>query len=452
MNTNMKPYTFLLTTMLIALFSTGCESGAVLSHQESQLPEVAFQEEREVYEKAILESKLVKDQHEQGVERRKRESQELQKLLRKVQGRIESSEGDNLDKLYGQVRARFEQDLAFFQRLQEMLKLFPTREGDYPIQTNKMHLGLQKALDLTEDEFFDIIDSSPGVPQRFDFNNVPQMNIVGDRTHMFASGDGIVIKIFLATVYRVLSGKDKVSDLRDVFCQDWLDVSPWAHITPLPEGFDTTLIEDSSYFYNDKKQIPGVIIFHNGFAFGGHRCDKRDPDGKEFGPFDCSSWIASIIKSPAPFSTLHQYIDYHIRTDFSSFPAKAFSQEAKSNIVREWQADSFRSGIEESLTPIQLRDPQIDLQPGCIHGERVLPFFDVTENMSVFPKGSGGHTSLFLGMLGCGPDAQALTLGFTRNIEYRNIDAAYAVDKRLLFRPNPFDAGRSVFYHKPINF
>lgn len=476
MNTKIKPYTFLLTTILVALLSTGCASAEMLpSNTIAQthgdmiiLPDTGgrtrgveftqhdrdvYQEEIPVYEKAILTSPLVKAQHEKGLERRKREYTELSKLFTEVQSLIEETDGENLENLYGETRAMLKQDLAFFEALQQALKPLQPKEGEYPIKTNRMHLGLQKALALTEDEFYDIIDRSPSVPQRFDFTNPPDFNIVDDRTHMFSSGDGIAIKIFLSTVYRVLSNTHKVSDLHKVFGNDWVDTSPWVHITPLPESFVMTEdIKTSPYFYDDRKSIPGVIIFHNGFAFGGHRCDKRYPQGKEFGPFDCSSWIASITQSPVAFSTVHQYIDYHIRTDFSAFPQGVLSEEVKHKIVQEWQEDSFKAGIEQSLTPIQVRDPQVDLQPGCIHGERVLKIFDV-HNLSEFPKGSGGHTGLFLGIVGgCGPDARALTLGFTRDIEDLNIDAAYVVDRRLLFTPNPFEAGRSVFYHKPINF
>lgn len=406
----------------------------------------------DVYEAAIQASPLVLAQHAEGCARRSQERDEINAVRRSLVEHPEKGE-----ELYENVRRALEADARFFEKLDVALE--PYKPGDehgttWQIKTQKMTLALKGALSISEKDFWTILEGD-SMPEGYDYIP-PSLNRFRESSHIYSSGRGIALKTLLWRTWGILNKRTFVADFPLLGGADWLDHAACAHITALPKGFEMEGLEDSPYFYSDPKTPAGLVIFVNGYAFGGHRNEPRYLSGKTWAPEDCSSWIARIVACKAPFSTVHQYLDYNAWTGFSLFKEyidRSVVKQWDFETLPAWRKDPFRRPIEDTLEPFPIKDPQTDLKPGLIHGERGLATFvadDITTH-TVALYGQGGHTSLFLGIVGSGSETKALTLGFNRDIEGTGRDGAYAVEPRLLWAPDPTITKRSIFYHKPTN-
>lgn len=213
---------------------------------------------------------------------------------------------------------------------------------------------------------------------------------------------------------------------------------PFVHPTPLPYDFSA----QEAYTKNKDAWAPFVIekdgrlfllVFSNGYAFGGQRNEVAENSiGKALLPQDCSSFVAQYAVCPhAMFSTKDlTYISMQQWGFF--FPG------LDSNILNQWQTviggwekESCKriDLIKDVLKPTPVT-AAADIKPGMIWVK--TNYKDINKNPEQAFKGGGGHTAWVVGVKGEGSDAKVLTIGTNRAIEDRKEDGTVEGSMRNL--------------------
>lgn len=429
-------------------------------------------EMEEVYKRGILSSPLIKKIHADGVERRAMEEGLLRELTRSIGGTCERQVIDSVD-LHARVRAALEADLAYFNRLRDGMKNLPVGEGgvSFQLKTNKMHLALEMAAGF-DIAFLEKCLAGGAMPEGYAIE-APEINIFGDPRHIYASGRGIALKVFLMRAYSIVQGIDSIEKMSFKF----VGGSPFVHLSPLHLAGVTSTTEEGGNFwcFCPSDGIYKLGIVHNGYVFGGQRRADLGADGAlkftagfpahwKGGPEDCSSFVARYIGTdPAnAFSTAHQLCHYlKNTTEVSSLYTSPLLHKWLEKSVEAWGGDEiYRSALEERLRPLYDVRPDV-IQPGWVHAERGFKPMDDTQYT---PMGKGGHTSFFVGSIGgVGPDAKAITLGANRDIESGEAfgvpheggsDGMYVLDMRPLstvYYPGSAHPRRLVHYAELIS-
>ncbi len=384
-----------------------------------------YAEAERIYENAILSNPLISEIHADGLERRRLESQQLGLLLSSI------SENDQVDSetLRKLVLDGYQDDLAFFKGIDEQLKEYKEgrcRGASIPLLYNKMSKITQNALCLAQDEnqFFDILEGR--LPKGYSLE-IPTFNYFPDETHIFSvGGRGNALKSLLLKIWMIQNGRSSLSFVGSLFEDGGIDEAPFLHITPLPDDFHIETDRTSPYFFSDSRTPKAILTIHNGYAFGGHRGERRYHSGKKWGPQDCSSFTAKYVKSARSFSTRDQAILFQLANGFQ------FAQVTDNSLVEKWeQQDEDIKNVRSVLTPLGLHPDPNTLKPGLIHAERT--YNRNTKKLYKKLAGKAGHTGIFLGMIGSGSDAKALTISAARDLEGSGKEFVYGVEERPLF-------------------
>ncbi|MBA4117563.1 MAG: hypothetical protein C0514_01525 [Candidatus Puniceispirillum sp.] len=412
-----------LSSLSLAL----CVTSALASSQ----PAINTSDFEHVYENAVRSNPAVKKIHEDALGYGQITSRDLGVLFDAV-SRFEQTHDAPHDapSLQAQVVASLEADTSFFEVFGQTMKNDPKNEQRRLIQlsTHKMGVVTQHALDLArQTEFFDLLLEEK-LPFGYDLN-APVCNIFPNETHIYSNGRrGNALKALLLRAWSIQHQQTNLTGLDNLFGGGWIDRSTFVHVTPVPTLTEVPGFETSPYYFSDAKTPSGLLTIHNGYAFGGQRWETRyGTQGAAFGPQDCSSFVAKYLGSPYVFSTRDLL---YLSEDVIGFPDEQLdaAQEAAWLASRSTEeAQSTLENLRKTLRPHgKIVDPASHLlRPGIVHNER-------TFNASSI-QGLGGHTGIYLGTVGSGPDTKALTISANRDLEGSGIEFIYGVEARSFF-------------------
>lgn len=412
-----------LSSLSLAL----CVSSAIASSQTA----ININDFEHVYERAVYSSSVVATIHGDALAYREAVSRDLGKLLASVSTFEEQRDAAyDAPSLQAQVVASLEADAAFFEAFGQAIKKDPKNEQGRLIQlsTHKMGLVTQLALDLAKDTnvFDTLLDGT--LPVGYDLK-VPLCNIFPDETHIYSNGRrGNALKALLLRAWSMQHQEQNLTGVVKLFGDAWLDDSSFVHITPVPAAMEVPGFEDSPYYFSDTKTPRALLTVHNGYAFAGQRWETRyGTHGTAFGPQDCSSFVAKYLKSPYVFSTRDLL---YLSEDVIGFPGEQLdaTQEPAWLASRNTQeAQSTLENLRKTLLPHgKIMDPASPLlRPGIVHNERTFTPTSI--------QGLGGHTGIYLGTVGSGPETKALTISATRDLEESGKEFMYGVEARAFF-------------------
>lgn len=384
-----------------------------------------------VYEKAIHVSPLVKTIHEDGLERRQLEAGQLKELLSSI------TENDTKDpeQLRKSVIQSLENDKMAFEVVNQRLQSGTYKAGEkgttFQLLNNRMPIITAAALQLAQEEniFFDLLEGK--LPQGYSIEP-PEFNYFPESDHIFSHGRrGNPLKSLLLKIWQIQNDKSSLSETTQLFEPSWLDTSPFVHITPLPEDFDVTSLQTFPHFYSDTETPKALLTIHNGYAFGGHRNETRYPNGKKWGPHDCSSFVAMYTNCEITFSTLHQAKYFQ---DINGFQFGHLGED----IVAQWNAtknqrqqDTYLQAMSRVLDPLKPNPDPNSINPGVVHAER--NYTNISTKPEVALSGTGGHTGVFLGTIGSAGETRALTITAARDLENSGKEFIFGVEPRPFF-------------------
>jgi len=302
-----------------------------------------------------------------------------------------------------QTLERIDRDLAFVQQLNKALNTYSQwGEADFTwsLVTNKMETILlgAKALMVDTENFTHVLQGFPPVGYE---NTPPATVFLRDLAGNYGNSKATYLSSAILAVHlNLLGSESKIQDLRLQDYNTWIDNSAIVHVTPIPESLDVKAIApafaDSSYYFSDPLTPQGLAFVHSGYAFGGHRSEPRYPEGKYFGPEDCSSWIAKITGSEVLFSTIDQLYTYRL----------GLPEEKRGYIDPDWLTSNYAK-TRDILTPVVIEDPLKDIHPGQVFAYRT---FDSDDH---FSTGVAGHTALVLGVR---ENGNVVTINYARNM------------------------------------
>jgi len=335
---------------------------------------------------------------------RVRTEAELDILLSEVRTEMSDQDAEAIKK---QVTDRIDFDLALSKKLNKALSSY---ECTIPLRTNKMTfvlLGSQAFLQ----KYFDDVFFAGSIPQGYEYQSKhSDVTILGENSYtIYGSSKATFFKAAALTTYLVCKGFANLSAVKlGDSSNSWIDETALAHVVPLPETLNLRAakisdldLEKFSYRFRDEKTPNGFAYVHSGYAYGGHRNEQRYPDGKLYGPEDCSSWAAKITGCPIPFTTADQLYFYRLKLE-------------KDFIAEEWKKGSECQHMGNLFDVVNVRDPQRDILPGQIYCHRD---FDINQDPAMENTlGTSGHTGLILGFQSNGEDSQIVILNYSRDM------------------------------------
>ncbi len=392
-------------------------------------------EARAVYMDAIEKSKLIRQIHDDGFERRKEESRQLKAL----RSSVTNNDSLDLETLREKVTAELTNDIHFFNALNKDIESY-NKAGQvsvsYQLSVNKMELITRKALALAENEelFYQIIQEGD-LPKGYSIA-APEFNYFPNEDHIFSSGNGPALKSLLLKVWMIQNGVKSVSQVASLFEEGWLSQCPFLHINALPDDFCVMGFQSTPHFFSDKKTPNGLITTHNGYAWGGQLGETRNPE-KKWAPEDCTSFVKKYLGSTLKFDTRAQAQLYQLKQGFQLAPYSADPE----GLVKIWESErdsiqrdpeiAYLGSLLKPLQPI-LQDDLHVLKPGMVHAEVYYDKTSVKEWNRL--TGTSGHTGFFLGTVGSGSNAKALTITAGRDLEAKESrEFVYGVEERELF-------------------
>lgn len=178
--------------------------------------------------------------------------------------------------------------------------------------------------------------------------------------------------------------------------QDLPLTSAITHVSPLPSSI--SLDPKCRFSYYSQIGVDQCFCFgyvHSGYSFGAYRGEEQKLHyNKQFGPEDCSSWVAKITNSQILFSTADQLCSYRTQIKTGFVPAGWLtSQEARDMVLR------YDAVISTN-----------DIQPGDIFFCRKFRQSQ-NPNLSI---GTGGHTAIVLNK----SEDKLATLSFNREMPF----------------------------------
>ena len=340
----------------------------------------------------------------------------------------EKAEGIDVPSFFGKVKTRLEKEKQHLDFISSIFKpLSPGAQATWSLKTNKMALAVDDLLGsfvtetnltkaFTGEHLFDISLTEESFPP-----------VLGKG--FWGTAQGSRYELFLITVAAELmdsAGKSPVSGLSALEAAGIsIDESPIAHVVPLPKNLSNwhQYIGTSLFFVPDYLEgLPGFLQTHTGFLFGGHRnvdegssLEPRYPNGKQFGPEDCSSSVGKICGYNHVIATLYQWM----------FWKETFDKESYEAILRQIAAepaDDIRKKMQELGSHFEAIDPK-DVQPGDVFGWRTQ-----AEGKAL---GIGGHTGIFMGY---SEKSNPVILGPNRGLPETQMDG-FGLEEREI-KPN----------------
>lgn len=358
---------------------------------------------------------------------------------------------------------KLKKDLTLIKALNEALKNFPpsaeitSHTSTWALNSNKMVEileGVNGAIDLAENHFEELITSiqtSEELPGYKIKTTKPEVTQVGVETDtIYGTSKGSVLKTVLINLALIYSGKDYLSEIKPnenwietlisylkkcfgIPSKQWIDKTPNAQVTPLPQDLDPKSIKvgeynftKCTYYYQDAKTAKGLAYIHSGYAFGAYRNDPRYPypPGKPFGPEDCSSWIGKLTLETDAISTADLWNRWK------------YQREGYTINDPNWVNTPTAKKLIERFEPMEMTDPIV---PGLVWATRN---FDTTADPEKTGNGKGGHTVLIVKegtTKNKEGEEQVEGMGYNRNMPdiegfgVSNFPVKDTADKRIMF-------------------
>ena len=296
---------------------------------------------------------------------------------------------------------RLDHDLNLADALNEELTAYSPPLISWSLKTNKMSEVLEGAKVLLTEESTWKAFVTGTFPPSFEAD-VPHPVLLGDISSTYGTSQSTYLSAALIEIHLYLLGnQSQIQDLATHLSTPSIDQSAIMHVTPLPAALvegEGAFIKNSSFYFSDVDTPMGYVFPHTGYAFGGHRFETRYPDGKPFGPEDCSSWIGKITDCSYTFSTLDQLYTYR-----SQLP-----EGEKGYIDPNWLNSDVAKEMLSRFSLVKVENPVTDIEPGQIIVMRNFETPDHTQE-----KGHGGHTALVVGVT---EEGAVVTIGFNRDM------------------------------------
>ena len=325
----------------------------------------------------------------------------------------------NLKKLSTDKRESLKQDVLdklgidekLIHALNESLKSYePGTKATWSLKTNKMLEILEGTISFIDSKFDQFIKSIEddseldGYQIKTDEKDVTIIANTGSA--IYGTPRSSYLKNALIITYLVCTDKKFLSEITLNDRGNWIDQTPNAHVTPLPENLIPESIKvgdidftQCTYFYKDDITSNGFAYIHSGYAFGGYRNETRYPYqppellGKPNGPEDCSSFIGKLTFGVDQMSTADLWKRWQYQR--AGYPR---DQVWENSTIGKLLIDNYEV-IEAS-----------EVQPGDIWATRS---FDINIDPEMKGDGKGGHTVLVID----NENQQEITgLGFNRDM------------------------------------
>jgi len=299
-----------------------------------------------------------------------------------------------IENLLASITLSMQQSRQNFVELNNGLKQYP--DASYQLKTNKMVEVLDGGYQVVTQHLEEILNMEPSSDVTvsnpivgYNFNYLqPEISVLGDESGFFGNSKGTFLKAAIFHSALAMYGRVSIDEFN----------SSIFHTTPLPNNFRWDTLNPAPILGPYFEQ-GSVTIIHSGYAFGGHRGELNHPypPGKPFGPEDCSSAVAKTIgESTGSLST----VDLLRRFRYSS-------EANRSLVPLKWSDSALGQELQAKLEPVNIKDPQRDLQSGMIYCHRTFP-----GGIQLNGEGSGGHTAQVVGFF----RNKIVTLGCNRNM------------------------------------
>lgn len=334
--------------------------------------------------------------------------QEQKALFELAQHQFSYYPDQTIKVLQAKVLDRISQDLTYVEQLNCELKPYSATDEaaqvTWALKTNKMVEILEGAQAMVADTDCFLSFIQQDFASCFDAQ-VHYPVLLGEPQQLAGTSTATMLSAALIETNLVLLGENTtISDLPLFIATDsgeyinWIDNSAIIHINAIPEQI--SISEDApgvfSFYFSDNQTPQGLVTIHSGYAFGGQRGETRYEDAKEWGPEDCSSWVAKITQCTLDFSTLDQLYTFRLEDNGSAY------------IDPTWLDSGRAEQMQASFVPVQVVDPFVDIKAGQIFAYR--DFITPDHDNSI---GVSGHTGMVVGVA---PDGQVLVLCYSRDM------------------------------------
>lgn len=336
---------------------------------------------------------------------------ELLKFKEELRTNLKNLPLDKRESLKQDVLDKLEMDEKLIQALNESLKPYkPGTAATWSLKTNKMLEILDGTTSFINSKFDQFIksieDDSELDGYRIKTDEKDVTIIANTGPAIYGTPRSSYLKNALIITYLVCTDKKFLSEIKLSDAEDWIDQTPNAHVTPLPENLIPESIKVSdidftqcTYFFKDNITSKGLAFIHSGYAFGGYRNESRyryqPPDflGKSNGPEDCSSFIGKLTLAVDQMSTVDLWKRWQYRRE--GYPSD-----------QVWENSKIGKLLINKYT---VTEPD-NIQPGDIWATRS---FDINTDPEMKGFGKGGHTVLVID----NKNQQEITgLGFNRDM------------------------------------
>lgn len=290
---------------------------------------------------------------------------------------------------------------------------YADNECTIPLKSNKMNIAIPGAEGFIQSHFDEVFTGTEvKMPMGYTYHVEPSAIVTmgSNDTTIYGNSKSTYLETAALTTLLVATGKNRLQEARFGTFQDsnWIDRSVMAHLTRLPNNIHLNTLdsrfEKFTYAFGDLNQNPDFAFIHSGYAYGGQRSEGDwYPTGKIGGPEDCSSWLRNITESSCAYTTADQLFFYRSKI------------EKEAVVSADWLKSSPEfPALDAILTPVAIRDPQIDIKPGMVFAHRD---FDLTADpLMTQGLGKSGHAGVVLDF------AEAKIIGFGANRDMPHIE------------------------------
>lgn len=337
--------------------------------------------------------------------------QELLKFKDELRTILKNLPTDKRESLKKSILDKIELDKGLIQGLNDSLKNYASgTEATWSLKTNKMTEILEGTTSFIDAEFDQFIKSIEDDTELDDY----QIKTRKEDVTIIANNDPVIygtskssfFKNALFITYLVSTDKKTLSEINLIDKVYWIDQTPNAHVTPLPENLipenikvgDTDFTQ-CTYFYKDDITSKGLAFIHSGYAFGGYRNESRYPYqppkslGKPNGPEDCSSFVGKLTLGIDQMSTADLWKRWQYQRE--GYPKD-----------QDWEDSKTGKLLIDKYTVIE----SDNIQAGDIWATRS---FDINTDPEMKGFGKGGHTVLVIDDKN---QKEIIGLGFNRDM------------------------------------
>lgn len=335
------------------------------------------------------------------------------------------------------VLEKLQADEQLIQALNTSLGNFPAgTEATWSLKTNKMLEILNGAIKFINENFDAFIKSIEDNDELTNYHIKTEKNnttiIANTGESIYGTSKASFFKAALINTYLIYSRKKYLSEIDVNNKGYWIDQTPSAHVTPLPDKLNPADIKvngtdftQCTYFYNDNETPQGLAFIHSGYAFGGYRNESRYPYqppkqlGKLNGPEDCSSFIGKLTLEVDGISTADLWNRWKYQRD-------GFSTSLN------WENTPAGKLLIAQYVPADVSDTT-KIKTGQVWASRS---FDTELDPEMKGDGKGGHTVLVVD--GIDENEKVKAIGYNRdmpNIEGFGLQSfpVHQINKRILF-------------------